>query len=152
MCTTSYTIYAAAYKIFMNSFILSSKSGILWIYGAFKTTGNSAKNKVKWCQWSSDRSSRKRPEFPICELYDHLKGIFSAPSFLLFWAEVMLDWQHGQCWMFICLSLEKRALNPDLGPRTHSTEKQASDCFAMLGVSHWFLPNHSLLNMRLQFV
>ena len=26
--------------------ILSSKSDILWIYGAFKTTGNSEKNKV----------------------------------------------------------------------------------------------------------
>ena len=26
---------------------LSSKSGILWIYGAFKTTGNSEKNKVE---------------------------------------------------------------------------------------------------------
>jgi hypothetical protein len=27
--------------------ILSSKSGILWIYAAFKTTGNSEKNKVE---------------------------------------------------------------------------------------------------------
>ena len=29
-------------------------------------------------------------------------------------AEIMLDWQHGKCWIFILLSLEKRPLNPDL--------------------------------------
>ena len=45
--------------------VLSSKSGILWIYGAFKTTGNSGKkNKIEswWHHWSSVHSSRKRPD------------------------------------------------------------------------------------------
>ena len=44
--------------------MLSSKSDILWIDDAFKTTGNSEKKYVEswWRHWSSGRSSRKRPD------------------------------------------------------------------------------------------
>ena len=105
--------------------ILSSKSGILWIFGVFNTTGKSEKkkNKVKsWRQWSSGWSSSKRSEFPTWnfEYDDSSKRIFPvrARFFLssqLSWthwslrfpsseyqvvlnvAEVRLDWQHSQC-------------------------------------------------------
>ena len=58
---------------------LSSKSVFFWIYGAFKTSWNTEKNKiVSWRQWSSGWSSRKRPEFPTwnSELDDRSKRIF----------------------------------------------------------------------------
>jgi hypothetical protein len=41
--------------------------------------------------------------------------------------------------------LEKETLKPR--PHTISTEYQAGDCFSTLAVSHWFLSNHSLLNL-----
>ena len=58
---------------------LSSKPGILWIYSAFKTTGNSGKKGWSWwCQWSSGCRSRKRPEFQIynSEMDESSKPIF----------------------------------------------------------------------------
>jgi hypothetical protein len=55
MSLAYYIIYAAAYKTFLDSgrsFVgkfcpqtLLSKSAILWIYGAFKTTGDSGKKQ-----------------------------------------------------------------------------------------------------------
>ena len=141
------TIYAAAYNTFLDSpwcavltwtgrwhsgfrgQILSSKSGILWIYRAFKTTGNSW-----WHHWSSGRSSRKRPylqfrvgwpfktcfpsrslfipEFPV--VLNSLKSSFHSPELTVVssTAQIMLYWQHRTFWMFIILNLEKSLLKP----------------------------------------
>jgi hypothetical protein len=97
-----------------------------------------------WCfhdnwEWSSGRSSRKKPEFPswmtIQSVFSQSElGFFqssqlswthwslrfpsSEVTVLLNVAEVMLNWQHGQCWMCILLSLEN-TLKPRLGPHTN---------------------------------
>ena len=121
-----------------------------------------------WRQWSSGCRWRKRSKFPIYnfELDESSKRIFSvvacfSPSSQLFWTHtsqilkyrVKLIWAwhkssfidsmaNVECWQ------EKSPLILDLGPHSHSTEQQAKDCFAVLAISHWFLPNHSLLNLQ----
>jgi predicted XRE-type DNA-binding protein len=117
------------------SLIWSSKSAILWIYGAFKTTGNSKKktrlnHDISDLQFRAlERGQRSQLGIPSwitvqnvfsqSEISVVLNSLKSEISQL---REVMLDWQNGQCWMFILLSLEKRPLNPDLD--THSTENK----------------------------
>jgi hypothetical protein len=66
---------------------LSSKSGILWIYGAFKTTGNSEKTRVNHDVrdiqvGALEKGSRKRPEFPTwnSELDDRSKCVFPVEA------------------------------------------------------------------------
>ena len=134
-------IYAAAYntflwlillccahlnrKVALRSFLwanlghqsLSSKSGILWIYGAVKTTGNSEKNKAEsWSQRSSGWSFRKRPKFLTLnfELDDCSKHIF--PVWAHFFQSSQLSWiqlnfqmfwkHHKSCWIDSMVNVE----------------------------------------------
>ena len=124
-----------------------------------------------WRQWSSGCSCRKRSKFPIynSELDESSKRIFSVVACFFFqssqlswthWslnvAEVILDWQHGQyiqtfldhdveC---LSLSLEKILINPDLDHTPSPLNSRLVIALRLLAVSHWFLPNHSLLNLQ----
>jgi hypothetical protein len=134
-------------------------SGILWIYAAFKTTGNSEK-KQGWIMTSVIIRSERlefpswmtvQMHFPVVAIYIYLSShLFwmrqkscwidsMANVFNLFWPMVL----HVNVYPF---KLGKETLKPKL--HTLPTEQQASDCFATRAVSHWFLPKHSLLNLQ----
>jgi hypothetical protein len=156
--------------------MLSSTFGILWIYGAFKTTGNSGtKNKVySWRQWPSSRSLERGPSSRLQHVFSQSELVFFSLkiptcseltevwdfpvlSFQLFWMRQKSCWIDSMASVFNLLwpmILHVNVFPFKLGketlkprPHTLSTELQANDCFAMFAVSLWFLPNHSLLNL-----
>ena len=69
------------------------------------------------------------PDFPV--VLNSLKSSFCSSEiiFVMTVSQIMFLWQHGQC---VECYLENNPLIPDLGPHSHC---------------HWFLPNHSLLNL-----